>query len=238
MAYGEWKGKPQPGEERSTARERDKDRRQGYEKWVLLLGGATSLTAGIRQKFQTLLEDLFEAADSLPADPDPDFLARNSFFDRLASDSRTPLLASRVVEKISRYITRLNSSKRTQSVETFAWDEDGLKRVFQFLERSIREAEGVDPFPSDRKGAEIKKKAVKKSKKGKVESGGADQDEDSLDSNTTTNALSETELDRCEAKLRVVADCIRAVECCLTILDSDGLSKPVRSQRQSSIFNS
>lgn len=177
---------------------------------------------GTQEKFQTLLEDIFEAANSLPADPDSDSLSSNPFFDRLGRDNKTPLLATDIVEKITRYILRLNSSKRSSDN---AWDEESLKRVFRLLERSMRDAEDVDPFQADKKAGESKaKKGVKKGKKGAKS---PPIEESQGESQETVTGVDPEEVERYETLLRVAAAGMRAVECCLAILDCEGLSKPV-----------
>lgn len=89
----------------------------------------------------------------------------------------------------------------------------------------MRDAEDVDPFPADRKAGESKvKKGIKNGKKGAksppIEGSQGESQE-------TVTGVEAEEVQRSEALLRVAAAGMRAVECCLAILDCEGLSKPV-----------
>lgn len=97
------------------------------------------------------------------------------------------------------------------------WEEDSLKRVFHILERTMRDVEDINPFPSDKKG-EVKKKEKVGKKKKKEES----SQEESMDSDLTG-----IDLRLAETRTTTAVACMRAVECTLACLDSEGLSKPV-----------
>lgn len=181
-----------------------------------------------RQKFNTLIEDVFEASDALPAEPTEDDLRQNAFFDRLAKDGTTPLVSSDTVDKIARYVARLHSGKRGRKSATTqedAWDEEALKRVFRLLERVMREAEGLDAFPSDMRAVVTDKDKVKKGKKGRKGKGSASPEGE--ESQEVTEGLTEEVERKGEYMLKVVAEAAGAVECCLIILDGEDLSKQV-----------
>jgi cohesin loading factor subunit SCC2 len=184
---------------------------------------------GIRQKFLTLLEDIFEAADSLPAEPDLDSLHNNAFFDRLSTDGSTVLLKTEAIERITRYVVRLNTAKQSGAEKVAIWDEESLKRVFRLLERSMRDAEHTDPFPNDKKAVEAKVKKEKGKKGKKVKAEGSSQEVESMESANPAE-LGGEEVREAEARLSAAAASMRAVECCLACLDTEGLSKPVSSR--------
>jgi cohesin loading factor subunit SCC2 len=184
------------------------------------------------QKFASLLEDILEASDALPAEPTADDLTRSRFFDRLNRDSALPLLSTETVERVTRYVSRIHSSHRARPTNPAvqSWDEEQLKALFRHLERIMRDAEGVVPFPVDSKATahdqdSQKAKSKKKGKKGK---GSQSPEVETQESNgTATDGIDEETGQKGERALSAISAAATAAECCLAILDGEGLSKPV-----------
>ena len=148
-------------------------------------------------------------------------------------DASLPLLSSEAVERITRYITRIHSGRRARPgvAKEQTWDEDMLKNLFRHLERIMREGEGVLPFPSDRKAmAQDKDEKGKSKKKGKKSkgSGSKSPELDSQETNGTEGEVIDEETEqKGEAALKAISAAAGAAECCLAVLDGEGLSKPV-----------
>lgn len=111
------------------------------------------------EKFMNLLEDVFEAEDSIAADADPSSLS-TSFFSQLSTDSARPLLHPHFIEKLIKSISKV--ARPTKRIRLNAgWDVPGtprktggmteiesqtLVRILKVLERSVRAGEDLDPF--------------------------------------------------------------------------------------------
>lgn len=189
-----------------------------------------------RQKFDALLEDIFEAADSLPADPTSEDLSQSKFLDRLARDGATPLLSREAVDRVSRYAFRIHSGRRARPAAAAEdkWDEESLKRLLRLLERVMREGEGEVPFVTDMKGVthdkeKEKLKGKKKGRKGVKSSKSPEADSLSQDGKggAEEEGVIEEVREKAERCLAVVSAASRAALCCLVILDGEDLSKPV-----------
>ncbi|KAK4684433.1 cohesin loading factor subunit SCC2, partial [Tremellales sp. Uapishka_1] len=177
------------------------------------------------EKLDSLLEDIFEESDGFPANPSPLQVTSTTFFSRISREQDS-LLASGTIDKLIRYISRLQGNKRRQSslgrTDVVYWDEDSLARILKLLEKSIKDADSREIFKNDgikiaSPGKEKEKGKGKKSAKRK--SPGADN-----------AAMGEEEEAVCEEKLRAMMEATLAAECCLVLLDSDGLPKQLYSE--------
>src|SRR6267154_323138 len=115
------------------------------------------------EKLITLLEDIFEAEDSLPVDVNQECLQADLFSPLTAEPSRPQLhpnsvrKLSKLISQVARPMKRLRSSTATAftshssgpcsiaDVETTI-----LSRVLKILERSVRAGEDLDPFKADK----------------------------------------------------------------------------------------
>jgi len=120
-----------------------------------------------------------------------------------------------------------------------------LSRVLKTLERSVRAAEDVDPFPqtvavSQSASGSLSARAspVKKSKKVKKAKGGSDDGmggddidllADELDQGLkeVSSGVDDFALEKLTRDLDVAIDSILAAECCIAVLASDRLPKQV-----------
>ncbi|ORY23265.1 hypothetical protein BCR39DRAFT_549569 [Naematelia encephala] len=187
------------------------------------------------QRLQTFLEDVFEESDSFPAEPSFDEVNGSKFFISSNKEGRPPVLSTDTMEKIIRYIRRVHSSKRRHSVDgdEAVWDVDGIGRLLQLLERSMRDAEGMNIFTSDRKPSTEAGPVNKGTRKKKAEgrkSKSPMEDTETKFSPTDDGKLDEDTLRTCEQKLATNAAGARAAEACMVILNSDGLPKQVLSE--------
>ncbi len=189
------------------------------------------------QKLQSYLEDIFEESDSFPANPTPEAVRASKYFSGMSTHDDHPLLSSTAIDKITRYVSRVQSSKRRSSTADGAeWDADTVGRVLRLLERSMEHAQGVVVFPEDRQasvaGKVEKKPAIGKGrKKGGKKSNSPPDPQGSKDEEGTPDlgdtTLDEVALQICEGNLSNVYHGGQAAEGCLVLLDSEGLTKQV-----------
>ncbi|KAL4249287.1 Sister chromatid cohesion protein [Abortiporus biennis] len=113
-------------------------------------------------KLTTLLEDIFEADDSLPPDATMEDLSTN-FFSTTTVDYSRPQLHPSIVRKLTGYISkisrptkRLRMSSREHTVPGATPRHKGrmadietamLSRILRILERSVKVGEELNPFP-------------------------------------------------------------------------------------------
>jgi len=208
------------------------------------------------EKLVTLLEDIFEAEDSIPVDVNQESLQAD-FFSPLTAEPSRPQLHPNLVRKLSKLIShvarpmkRLRSSTATAvtpynsgpcsiaDVETTI-----LSRVLKILERSVRAGEDLDPFKADKPPdmrasvSPNKKSKVSVSKKpisdqqlqSQIPVGGeppADASTDPAESPSVTDA----DLDILARTLEIARDSILAADCCIALLSADRLPKQVYSE--------
>lgn len=119
-----------------------------------------SLSAGVVEKFRSYIDDIFEAEDSVPAEPTSDSLDElYEFFSRSTTDWSRPILNTRVVSKLTSIVDQIaRPTKRIRrdvvSHSPSAADREGLSsvepqqllRIIKILERSIISGEDINPF--------------------------------------------------------------------------------------------
>jgi cohesin loading factor subunit SCC2 len=208
------------------------------------------------EKLITLLEDIFEAEDSLPVDVDQEFLQAD-FFSPLTADPSRPQLHPNLVRKLSKLISqvarpmkRLRSSTVT-ALTPFASGPCSiadvetriLSRILKILERSVRAGEDLDPFKADKppdmraSASPSKKSKVSVSKKPTSDHqlqsqtlvGGelqTDASTDLAEPPSVTNA----DLNTLARTLEIARDSILAADCCIALLSADRLPKQVYSE--------
>ncbi|KAG8907886.1 Sister chromatid cohesion protein 2 [Tulasnella sp. 403] len=117
---------------------------------------------GPLEKLIELLEDVFEAEDSLPTDADADNISADHlghFFSRLTIDYNNPLLSCSIISKITKAIgkvarpaKRVRISARDAKIGNPAiaglseLEMGTLSRVLKLLGRSVKLGEDLDPF--------------------------------------------------------------------------------------------
>lgn len=242
--------------------EEDSPRRPGKTGLSMTPGTSSAKRTGDRddraplEKLITLLEDIFEAEDSLPVDVNQECLQAD-FFSPLTAEPSRPQLHPNLVRKLSKLIShvarpmkRLRSSTATAitpynsgpcsiaDVETTI-----LSRFLKILERSVRAGEDLDPFKADKpldmraSVSPSKKSKVSVSKKPILDqqlqsqtlAGGepkADASTDPAEPPSVTNA----DLDTLARTLEIARDSILAADCCIALLSADRLPKQVYSE--------
>ncbi|KAH8818805.1 sister chromatid cohesion C-terminus-domain-containing protein [Flagelloscypha sp. PMI_526] len=105
----------------------------------------------VAEKITALLEDVFEAEDSLPADPTDDQIPTEFF----VPSPSGPLPCPRLITKLTKLTSQLakpqkrhNSSPRKGGASQDGVDRDAVSRMSKLLERAIREAQDLEPFPT------------------------------------------------------------------------------------------
>lgn len=208
------------------------------------------------EKLVTLLEDIFEAEDSLPVDVDQECL-QPDFFSPLTAEPSRPQLHPNLVRKLSKLISQVSRPmKRLRSSTTTALtpynsgpcsiadvETTILSRVLKILERSVRAGEDLDPFKADK--PPDMRTSVSPSKKNKVSVtkkpipdqqlqpqvlvGGEPQ----ADSSTNPHeppSVTNADLDTVARTLEIARDSILAADCCIALLSADRLPKQVYSE--------
>jgi cohesin loading factor subunit SCC2 len=201
------------------------------------------------EKLVTLLEDVFEAEDTLPADVDQETLSID-FFSPLTVEASRPQLHPNIIRKLSKFISqvarpvkRLRTSTALRSpapcsiadIETTT-----LSRVLKMLERSVRAGEDLDPFKADRPTET--RSLASPGKKGKVSKKLGShrrsqtpigEDEPRLGADIVAaepTAVIDADLDILAHTFEVARDSILAADCCIALLGADRLSKQVYSE--------
>lgn len=113
---------------------------------------------GPLEKLSTLIEDIFEAEDSLAVDIDVTELPKE-FFSVLTTDCSHPHLQPKVIKKLTKYLSQLarptkrsrrsvRDSTDTPRVRKALGDIDSviLARLLKILERGIKAGEALDPL--------------------------------------------------------------------------------------------
>ena len=205
-------------------------------------------------KFESLLEDIIEAEDALPPEPELSDL-RGDLFSPLTIDPSGPLLHPSTVQKLLSTLTKVaRPSKRTrQSTRDSArggsprpktgisdLDSSLLSRLLRLLERSVKAGEDLDPFgtlrPTEAEPRSPNKKPTKKASRSSEDGRSMSQTPPLEDSNQDTVASrgssssegpTAIELEALAKALQIARDSVYAADCCIALLSSDRLSKQV-----------
>lgn len=177
----------------------------------------TTCLAGF-QKLQTLLDDIGEAFDSLPAEVSADYLSTSRYFSSVSEIGQFPLLSPMDISKLTDYALRVKSKKRIKGEE---WDLDTFSKILRLVERVMREGDDLPAFRETRNVV-----VATKMKKGKKNSQSPDLD-DKSPVKAQAAALSEDQLYLMDWDMDKIAHSGSAAVCALTLLDLDGLPKQV-----------
>ncbi|KAG2144172.1 uncharacterized protein EDB93DRAFT_1154179 [Suillus bovinus] len=212
------------------------------------------------EKLSALIEDIFEAEDSLAVDIDVSELPKE-FFSALTTDCSHPHLQANVIKKLTKHLSQLarptKRSRRSARDSIDAprarkalgdIDNNILARLLKILERNIKAGEALDPLrasayiPHTDKNASPRKpkkspKAQRVAHQDRDVTGSASlsvPEEDSreleLDSANVPQELTEAHLHDLSKQLEVARDSILAVECCVALLSGEGLTKQLYSE--------
>ena len=212
---------------------------------------------GPLEKLTSLIEEIFEAEDALPADVDISEL-NHDFFSPLSTDCARPLLSPTIVRKLTKYIGQV--ARPTKRLRQAAGgilgtprakgrmadvDTQILSRLLKLLDRSVRVGEDIDPFlhhsahhaPSSTKSSPRKPAAKKNAKTKKNDTRSKSQtpkDEDELDTGMQVEEqgapnLGDADFDKLSRLFDIARDSIVAADCCIALLGSDRLTKQASS---------
>ena len=208
---------------------------------------------GPLEKLTSLIEDIFEAEDALPADIDINDL-NHDFFSPLSTDCARPLLSPTIVRKLTKYIGQVaRPTKRLRQTTGGVLgtprakgrmadvDTQILSRLLKLLDRSVRAGEDIEPLfnhvthhaPSSTKSSPRKLVAKKNAKTRKSDTRSKSQtpkDEDEMEvEEPSTPDLGDADFDKLSRLLDVARDSIVAADCCIALLGSDRLTKQASS---------
>lgn len=210
---------------------------------------------GPLEKLTSLIDDIFEAEDSLPPEVEASDL-NHDFFSPLSPEYSRPLLASTIIRKLIKYIghvarptKRLRQATGGVSCTPRAkgrmadLDVQQLSRLLKILDRSVKAGEDLDPFPhipasnlpSPTKSSPKKPTSKKnsKAKKGERRSRSATpKQENSVEDEDHSRSISvpgHADFDKPSSQLDAARDSLLAADCCIALLGSDRLPKQVRT---------
>ncbi|KZS93617.1 hypothetical protein SISNIDRAFT_454038 [Sistotremastrum niveocremeum HHB9708] len=185
------------------------------------------------EKLSTLLEDIFEAEDSI----DPSSGSHESdFFSKLTDDWTRARLSVMTMAKFEKLVSKIaRSRKKMRSGPTPLPVGSGgtgdlefgiLSRIMKILERSVKAGEDLDPFGQAAANAQGKQgsKAGNNARSSPVE--GAPPE----DVVPSAQEVSAEEIDRMSVDLEVLKEALLASECCIALLTSDNLQKQLYSE--------
>ncbi|KAF4581480.1 Sister chromatid cohesion protein 2 [Pleurotus pulmonarius] len=209
------------------------------------------------ERLTSLIEDIFEAEDSLPTDVDITDLPP-AFFSPLTVDPQRPLLQSGILRKLTKYITQVaRPPKRMQGLSggpgtprvkgRMAGIDIGiLSRILKIVERSVHAGEDLDVFPggqvikqmqerektaSPRKPTTKPKKLPERERRSKSKT---PVDSDDLPPPPTPQLSNpadvEVDFEKLATTLELAKDSILAADCCMALLASDRLPKQIYSE--------
>ena len=202
-------------------------------------------------KLRCLLEDIFEAEDSLPPDVDPADLPPD-WFSPLTVESSSPLLTLSVIRKLTNQITkiarptkRMRQSTRDGGLSKPLSKSSGLgdietaslARLLRIMERTVKAGEDLDPFGTARAYATSAPKSP--SKKSKSKAAKIDdrrsksktphpEGEDGAEDPPAEVELTDADLANLVRTLELAKDSVYAADCCLALLSGERLTKQVR----------
>ncbi|TCD62425.1 Sister chromatid cohesion protein 2 [Steccherinum ochraceum] len=200
-------------------------------------------------KLVTLIEDIFEAEDSLAPDLAVSELP-TEFFSPLTTDASRPLLHPSIMRKLTSYVGKV--TRPTKRLRLSSRDKNGvpstpksssrvsqleiptLSRILRILDRSVKAGEDVDPFRTSlgtvegngSLGSPVKaRKSGSKQQKARPGDGDVEMEISPEPSDT-----SPIDYDGLTKALDVARDSVLAADCCIAILSSDRLPKQLYSE--------
>ncbi|KAF8968942.1 hypothetical protein BDZ97DRAFT_1797116 [Flammula alnicola] len=212
---------------------------------------------GPLEKLTSLIEDVFEAEDTLPPEVEASDL-NHDFFSPLSSDCSRPLLSPTIIRKLTKYIGHVaRPTKRLRQATGGVLgtprgkgrmadvDTQILSRLLKILERSVKAGEDLEPFahhamPSSSKVSPKKpstKKTVKTKKndrqsRSQTPRGGDDAEGDDVHLGEPSRSanVDEADFEKLATQLDVARESILAADCCIALLASDRLTKQLYSE--------
>lgn len=208
------------------------------------------------EKLITLLEDIFEAEDSLSVDVDQECLQAD-FFSPLTTELSQPRLHPNLVRKLTKLISQVTRPmKRLRSSTASALtpcnsgpcsiadvETTVLSRVLKILERSVRAGEDLDPFkadmppemrasvsPSKKTKVSVSKKSISDQQLQSLTPVGGEPQVDASADPAEPLSVSNADLDILARTLEIARDSILAADCCIALLSADRLPKQVYSE--------
>lgn len=197
------------------------------------------------EKLITLIEDIFEAEDSLSPDAQAVDLPKE-FFSPLTSDCNYPQLQHNLIRKLTKYISQLaHPPKRARRLarEVGSSSTSGVKareslgdiespilsRLMKILERSIKAGEDLDPFRTSMVRPSASSSPTKSHKQSTAEEG-ANMVRGPSPPESQHQQLSDSDVRTLAIQLEIARDSILAAECCIALLSGEGLTKQLYSE--------
>ncbi|KAG9315547.1 hypothetical protein JVU11DRAFT_3168 [Chiua virens] len=200
------------------------------------------------ERLRTLIEDIFEAEDSLAADIEPADLPKE-YFSLLTTDCNNPHLQPSIIKKLTKYISQLaRPSKRSrratrEGVANFSSgsktrDKLGdigtpvLSRLMKILERSIKAGEHLDPLRTSTYHVPVPSSPskAKRGQKAPADGTGAQEGDGPTVHDSHSQQLTDSDVHELSVQLEVSRDSILAAECCMALLSGESLTKQLYSE--------
>lgn len=202
------------------------------------------------EKLTSLIEDIFEAEDALPADISPSDLPAE-WFSPMSTDGASPLLHPNRIRKLAKYIGQITRpTKRIRLSESTVGsggtpkgkgritevDIGILGRIMKILERSVKSGEDLDPFHyvavTREKSASPRKKKTAKRPKANEDEGAKGEGPEEADVVMEEPVppppeVTDSDLENLTRLMDVAKDSVLAADCCIALLGSDRLNKQV-----------
>ncbi|KIO02759.1 hypothetical protein M404DRAFT_15882 [Pisolithus tinctorius Marx 270] len=194
------------------------------------------------EKLTTLIEDIFEAEDSLPVDLQAADLPKE-FFSPLTNDCNHPQLQHNLIRKLTKYVGQLaHPPKRSRRpareivqnghgakprVTLGDIESPMLSRLMKILERTIKAGEDLDPFHTS-----LPLHTEKGLKHPAVDGAGNEDGDAQRDTSQVSSQqhLTDSDIRALGAQLEIARDSILAAECCIALLSGEGLTKQLYSE--------
>lgn len=176
------------------------------------------------------MEDIFEESDTFPAELTEQDIASARYYDALHPSTTFALLSNKAVEKITNTVNRVQKAMKKSRNQEMDWEAAGLPKLLRILERSLTGLDSLTPFENDKKASAAQKKTKSKKDREKKGSKSPEAAATALHDDgeeAVTAALTSEEVHQKEGVLEAFARAGLAAECCLTLLDTDGLPKHV-----------
>ena len=185
------------------------------------------------QRLMELLEKILDESDGFPPDPRLEDIISARYFSSLGDQDRLPLLSDDSVNRVTRYHSRVRAkqprARVDAPVENETIDYEVIVRYFRILERSMREAEHLVVFPTDKKIANTTSNGKSaRAKKGKPASKSrSPEDGDRSQTPGKDEHISQEEIAGGQRRLQCANSAVVAALCCLAVFSDENMPKPV-----------
>ncbi len=204
------------------------------------------MSTDLNHRLVTLIENIFEAEDSLAAEVNPEDLDSNKYFFIDPDDaSNKVLLENKIVAELTYLAQKVGKIGGSQSSATILggvmingkgkeketngtqdWTALDIKRLLDILSRAFAASSSGIAFPKDGFGGIRAQDDQPFKPKGRGKKGGKGSPV-KAENDAETLQLDEGAFEKCKRRLERLAGGVGAAHCCLAILGTAGLPKRV-----------